>query len=570
MKKSQKNAEAAAEKARLAGLLKQKADAYLEGIEGNNGTVNFDRVPADELLVIEAFNDWSGGGLGEGVDIRFTFSGADPACATEEELQNLLGRLHVNQALLYPVTGFLLSEDEQSLRYRTMEATYRIRPHLDGSRSSAVRVAESKHISDVNAAHQLWITCVTHDCFAYLLQQMRPYSLQLEEEEAASTKRLVASYVQDRLSPAQIWNAMWRSVRQAAALSKREYFNSVKAAKTIPKNIDKVLNEALEDPSFEAYSRMLSTPVGAVLMLFQNRFGVGDATPGWKVRELLEADAALAPPDDGADRNVTGDYGAAASTPDKVLARGTLFFLEEFTEIDRLALACFEEVQLESETPNWDEAGHIGSIDFTLPDLYAFNGWPFFTGVLETLSATAPTEEQVSRRAAALPDDHRARPSAYAALATEALRTAGVSEHAAGLIIQATQYPVEPDDVVAMVRGIPFPSGLIAMRLDYTSLSDSYSVKMDKIAVGGYSFSVPEDWFEPDGSDKEIVRAFAKSDKDALAGMLAAAIQRAFRSSEGLQHTELLAGIGRKLIALAARDQTAGVDGPRSPQSSRS
>jgi hypothetical protein len=315
MKKSEKAAAAAAEKARLAGLLKQKVDAYVEGIEGNNRAINFDRVPADQLLVIEAFNDWSAGALGEDVDVRFTFSGADPACATEDELQNLLGRLHANQAILYPVTGFLLSEDEQSLRYRPMEATYRLRPHLDGSRASAVRVAEAKHISDVDGAHQLWVTCATEDCFAYLTQQMSLYSLQLEDEEIASTKRLVASYVQDRFSPAQIWNAMWRSVKHAAALSKREYFNSVKAAKTIPKNIDKVLNEALEDPSFQAYDRMLSTPVGAVLMLFRQRFGVGDTTPGWKVKEVLAADAALAPPDDGTDNNDPDDDGVEGYAP---------------------------------------------------------------------------------------------------------------------------------------------------------------------------------------------------------------------------------------------------------------
>ena len=557
MRKSEKKAAEAAEVARRADLLKQKVSAYVEGIEGNNRAINFDRVPADQLLVIEAFNDWSAGALGEDMDVRFTFSGADPACATEAELKNLLDRLHGNEALLYPVTGFLLSDDEQNLRYRPMEATYRLRPHVDGSRASAVRVAESKRVRDVDAAHQLWVTCATEDCFAYLTEQMSLYSLQIQEEEVASTKRLVASYLQDRFSPAQIWNAMWRSVRHAAALSKREYFNSVKAARTIPKHIDKVLHGALEDPSFQAYDRMLSTPVGAVLMLFRQRFGIDDSTPGWKVREVLHADAALAPPDEDAQGNDAHDSAAGDYTPDKVLARGTLFFLEEFTELDRLALDCFEGIRLGSEMPEWDEAGHIGSIDFTLPDLYAFDGGPFFSGLIGMLSASAPTEAEVLRLAAERPDDRWARNSAYVALATEVLQTAGVSEHAAGIISMATRYPVEPEDVVAMVRGIPLPSGLIAMRLDYTSLGDSHSCKADSIAVGGYSFAVPEDRLEPDGGDHEIVRAFAKGDTDALAGMLAAAIQRGFRSSDAREQAELLERIGKKLIELCSPDLTA-------------
>ncbi|WP_271009436.1 hypothetical protein [Paucibacter sp. B51] len=565
MKNSEKATAVAAEKARLAGLLKQKVDAYVEGIEDNNRAIDFDRVPADQLLVIEAFNDWSAGALGEDVDVRFTFSGADPACATEEELQNLLSRLHTNQAILYPVTGFLLSQDEQSLRYRPIEASYRLRPHLDGSRASAVRVAEAKHISDVEAAHQLWVTCATEDCFAYLTQQMSLYSLCLEDEEIASTKRLVASYVQDRFSPAQIWNAMWRSVKHAAALSKRDYFNSVKAAKTIPKKIDKVLNKALEDPSFQAYDRMLSTPVGAVLMLFRQRFGVGDLTPGWKVKEVLAADAALAPPENGTDNNDPDDDGVEGYVPNEVLARGTLYFQEEVTELDRLALACFEGAQLESEMPTWDEAGLIGSIDFTLPDLYAFSGKPFFIGVLKMLNASAPTEEQVSRRAAELPDDRWARSTAYAALATDALLTAGISERAAGNISWATQYPVDPEEVIAMLQGIPLPSGLIAMRLDYTSLGDSYSIKKDCIAVGRYNLAIPEDWFEPDGSDQEIVKSFVKGDTDSFAGILAAAIRKRLRSSDAEEHSWLLEQIGRKLIALSSRDQPigAGCTNPR-------
>jgi hypothetical protein len=329
MKKSERAtaaALAAAEKARLADLLKQKVDAYVAGVERSSPAMNFDRLSADQLLVIQAFNDWSAGALGEDADVRFTFGGADPTCATIDELSDLLGRLHSNQVILYPVTGFFLSEDEQRLHYRPMEASYRLRPHLDGSRASAVRVAETKHISDVDAAHQLWVTCATEDCFAYLTQQTSLYSLYLEDEEVASTKRLVARYVQDRFSPAQIWTAMWRSVKQAAALSKREYYNSAKAAKTIPKNIDKVLNESLEDASLQAYDRSASRPVGAVLTLFRQRFGVGDTTPGWKVKEALAADAALAPPDDRTDNKGHDDEGGEGRVPDKILAQGTLFF----------------------------------------------------------------------------------------------------------------------------------------------------------------------------------------------------------------------------------------------------
>ena len=174
------------------------------------------------------------------------------------------------------------------------------------------------------------------------------------------------------------------------------------------------------------------------------------------------------------------------------------------------------------------------------------------------LSATEPSAEEVVRQAAKLTDDRWARASAYTALSKEILLTAGVSEHAAGLISLATHFPIEPEEVVAMVRGIPFPSGLIAMRFDYTSLGDSYAIKMDNIAVGGYTFAVPERWLEPVGSDQEIVRTVAKGDMDALAGMLTAAIQKSIRSADTFAQSELLERIGGKLVAIAARNQAAG------------
>lgn len=369
----------AKEEAKQAAMLKQKADAYVAGMEGEGKGTNFGRVPTDRLLIVEALNDWSAGSLGEGGSVRFTYSGADPTCATVVELQELLGRVYRGLALLYPVTGFLLSDDGEGLRYRQLEASYRLTAHSDNSRASAINVAEAKHVSDTDACHQLWLFCATEDCVAYLEHQMDSYGLQLEEEETAAVRRLISGFIQDQFSPGQVWNAIWRSVKHAAALSKRQYFNNAKAAKTIPKQIDKVLTEVLGGTSFQAYDRLVATPVSAVLMLFRQRFGIDDTTPGRRVREALAADAALAPTqEDTSDEDDTqGDY-----IPERVLLQGTLYFSRQYTELDRIALSCIEGVQLDPEFPDWDDAGEIGRMDFTASDLYAFNGRMFFQAVL--------------------------------------------------------------------------------------------------------------------------------------------------------------------------------------------
>ncbi|MCY1213745.1 hypothetical protein ACFJIS_14995 [Variovorax boronicumulans] len=560
-----KNTKPDPEEARQAAVLKQKADAYVAGMEGEGKGINFDRVPTDRLLIVEALNDWSAGALGEGGSVHFTYSGADPTCATVSELQEMLGRVHRSPALLYPVTGFLLSPDGEVLRYQPLDASYRMTAHSDGSRASAINVAEAKHVSDTDACLQLWLFCATEDCVAYLEHQMDSYGLHLEKEEDASVRRLISGFLQDQFSIGQVRNAIWRSVRHAAALSKRQFFNNAKAAKTIPKQIDKVLTEALGDSSFQAYDRVAATPVGALLMLFRQKFGINDTMPGVRVREALDADAALAPA-----QEETGDEGDTQGDglPERVLLRGTLYFSRQYTELDRIALSCIEGVQLDSEAPEWDDAGEIGSIDFTVSDLYAFDGRSFFQAVLGLLNSRPPSIDEVTQRAPSTPEDKWAREAAYRELVFEALQAVGVTPASARQMSWANQYPIDLDELVAMIQGIPFPSGLTAMRVDYARIDGNYSQHKDVIAAGNYTFDFPETSFEPAGDDRAIAASVLAGDAEHLATILATAAARTIRCESEADQAGLLEKVAQKLLNMARETQARATTKPlRTPES---
>ena len=162
---------------------------------------------------------------------------------------------------------------------------------------------------------------------------------------------------------------MWRSVRQPQHSRTGSTLIGSRLPKRFLRTSTRSWNEALEDSSFQAYDRSTSRPIGAVLSLFRQRFGVGDSTPGEGER-VLAADAALAPQSDATDNCAASVSRAEDGVPEQTLARGTLFFRKEFTELDRLALACLEGAQFESEVPTWDESDIVSSIEFTLPDLY--------------------------------------------------------------------------------------------------------------------------------------------------------------------------------------------------------
>lgn len=531
------------ETARMATLLKQKVDAHIAAMEGS-GT-DFTRAPKDQLLIIEALNNWSVGSLGEGKNVSFTHNGINPTFATPEEFQEIISRVHRYPALLYPVSGFFLSNDSESVKIKGLDASYRLRAHTDNSRTSAVNIAKSKQISDNEACHQLWLFCATEDCVAYLKHQMETYRLLFEEKEDADVRLAISHFLQDQFSPGQVRNAIWRSVRNAAALSKRQYFNSAKAAKTIPRHIRKVLTEASNDMSLRSYDRIADPPVGAVLMLFHQKLGIDDKTSGINVRKALAA--AAAPASEKAKISDKDDR----KIPEKALVRGTIYFSKRYTEFDRFALSCIEGLQLNPKSPDWDDTGELGRMNFTASDLYAFNGRKFFHAVCRLLSIQLPSKNEVTQRALSMPEDRWAHETAYDELTSEALVAAGVTLAAARQICWVNRYPIEHEELVIMLQGTPIPSGLMAIRVKYADLSDKRGLLKDVIASGNYIFKFPELSFESEDDDRDIATSVLSGDTERLARKLATATARSIRCGSEADQTFLLERVAQNLLEMA-------------------
>lgn len=542
-----KPAQSAEEKARLAALLKEKAEKYITKMEDAESSINFDRIPSDNLIIVEAFNEWSAGALGEGGSVHFTHSGDDPTCATGYELNELLTRTHVMTTLLYPVSGFVLSDEGERLCLRILEASYQLLPHSDGSRTSAVNVARAKHISGVDACHQLWLLCATEDCIAYLWYQMDLHRLQLTTEDLATTRRIISGFLQDKLSPGQVWNAIWRTVKHAAAMSTRQYYNSTKAAALVPKHLDKILTQALGDTSFEAYDRILATPVGAVLMRFRQKFGVDDTTPGSQVREALAADALLAPPQ-GKDADQTDEEEVTASGS---ATQGTLYFSRAGTDLDKMALTFFEGVEMETVTPVWLPAKAMGRIDFTAMDTYCFNGPAFFQAVIELLNIELPAYDEAAEHALPTSKDRLEHDLAYRRLVAEVLIGRGFTPLSAKEMSRAMRYWIEPKDLVTMLQGFPLSSGLSGVRFTHTSIDGSYGMRDDVLAAGILTFEFNEEYFMPQGDDLDVVASMQARDMDAVADIVTNAVARCIQCKDNLSRALFLEGVGQKLLEMA-------------------
>ncbi len=526
-------------------LLTQKRDEYVASMESPGSGIDYARVDVERLIVLEAINDWSGRALVEGGEIKLTYGCTDPCCATAEECSALAKLMHKKSpVILYPVSGFSLSNNDE-LRFSFAGSGFRMLPHHGGSRADGIGIAESRHIRNVDGTMQLWVACATEDCMAYLFTQMDAHNLLLEDEESSAVRGIITSAIQDHFSPGQIWNAIWRSVKDAAALSTRQYYNNAKAAKTIPNKIDKVLTwAATSSGPFEAYDRIAATPMGAVLTLFLHRFGITDSTTGNEARAKLEADAALAPQED-----IDEDFDEGRG-----LLAGTFYFRHKFTTLDRMILSCFKDIRLEANEPTWGvQHPERGRIDFSVQDYYSFDGNAFSEELLPMLGATAPTDADIARHAAiaakAKADGKDfVDASGWSGAFEEALVRVGISADLASRIRRIVRYPADPVDIVGIACQLPLPCGLTAIRARSAHVYNGFVEESNWLAVGNLQLSVPELNFEPLGDDEAVVSAITEESYDLAATLVSTGLIRMVRHSDEAKRAHLLRLIARKMI----------------------
>ena len=526
-------------------LLKQQTNDYIALMEAQGKGVNYNRITTDKLLILEALNDWSGRKLSEGGNITFTYACADPACATYYEASELTNRMHAQPVVLYPVSGFILS-DKDELRFTRDTAQFRMLSHTSGSRTDGIAIAEVTHIRDAEAAMQLWVLCATEDCLAYLLFQMNEHNLYFDDESLAAARQIITSSLNKLFSIGQVWNAIWRSVRDAAALSNRQFYNIPKASKTIPKKIDAVLMKNAGNLSgFESYERLASVPIGAVLSLMLNRFGIADNTPGPEVRSRFAADALLASP--APDEEDDDDEGRG-------LVRGSMFFSKNITPLDQIILSSFKNIRFDTPEPEWDENHVIGRLDFVMDEIYAFDGLAFCQKFLTSLNLPIPNDADYARHAAIAKTTSKATGfytdvTGYTGAYEEVFSTIGIDLARTPSISRLVRYPTDPDDIMVALQDIPGDFGLTAIRVDSAHVYGSFIEQSCGLYTGAFSFKFPELSLEPEGCDTDVVKALLEPDFGRLVSIAANAVMRSITTESPDLKNRFIRGIAECLLA---------------------
>lgn len=523
-------------------LLKKLSQEYVDRQEQGR-TLDYSRLSADRLLILEAINDWSGQALAQGGEFKFTYGGDDPCCESTSERAYLIKTLYDQPHVAYPVSGFSLGDDD-GLRFSHEQSSFRVLPHTTGSFSHAIGIAESQRISDVQEAMQLWVTCATESCLEYLRDQLAQLSLFMQEDEEAAADSITRSALRSHFSIGQVRNAMWRVAREVATLSKRQFWNNEKAALQVPKKLDKVLTDAVSKvAAWEAYNRPEYQPLGAVLSLFLKRFDVSDRTPGPQVLAVLQQDADHF---DGDDHEPERDPSNSTT-----LVFGSFYFHEEFTPLDQLLMSCFKGTQFESDEPVWSERyPSIGVIEFSMSSLYGFDGHSFGRRVLPMLGVSAPTEQDFARHAAMIGkgDDHPFNLKNSVNMAwREAIAKLDLFQDDAEALSDLICYASEPNNLL-LLNGAAGRSGLVGARVDHAFLDIGYAYTTSQLSLLGLRVSLTEDLLGPTRNDLDLVAAYCSKNEPDVVSTIANGISRAVQSFDQEMHKRLLRTIGEKLI----------------------
>jgi hypothetical protein len=216
--------------------------------------IDFDGLPDDVALLLLAVDKAISPRLGDG-----TFTEKDCRFIVPYNVQTFIGKLIEHDALivrpdLCPLGTYIL--DDGQLSYYPSKAVYQLTTAVsDAPGASIIASMRQRDFSKSTELAELWLDLATCECMRYLHDQAELHNLPICSElelHISSAIRVAAGFY----SIAELWNVIWKVVRDAATLSRRDYYNPSKAAATLPGKIKRLLEkEKKGEVTFKPWNR---------------------------------------------------------------------------------------------------------------------------------------------------------------------------------------------------------------------------------------------------------------------------------------------------------------------------
>lgn len=292
---------------------------------------DFDSLPDDAALLLLAVDKAISPRLAEG-----TFTEKDCRFIAPCDVGAFVAKLIERGALiirpdLSPSGTFSL--DNGQLSYYPSKVVYQMTATSSNvPRSTALANIRQRDFSASTGLSELWHDLATAECMRYLQDQSDMFNLPIDSElrlQLSSAIHVAAEFY----SVAELWNVIWKVVRDAATLSRRDYYNPTKAAATLPGKIKRYLEkEKKGEVMLKAWDRPDHQPSGTLGELFAEIFDIDEQTAGLTAMDVLSPSVSSS----GMGRAPEGGHADRHHANQLFLAAGghgaTLEVLEAFAE----------------------------------------------------------------------------------------------------------------------------------------------------------------------------------------------------------------------------------------------
>lgn len=153
----------------------------------------------------------------------------------------------------------------------------------------SIAILSGRPFEDELPLRALWIDYAISECLAYLFSQCELHNLFIKDDGVNKIRSTLSAALKTH-SVSEIWSAVWKMVKDAAALSRREYYNSAKAAVTIPGKLMRHLELVAKGKAeLRSWDRPSNQPTGTIGQVFSEVFGVNENTRGCDLQEIFAA-----------------------------------------------------------------------------------------------------------------------------------------------------------------------------------------------------------------------------------------------------------------------------------------
>lgn len=276
----------AAEK--LAIEAQQLHEALQRVTAGNrNKAANYQLIEDDAALLILALDRTLGNQL---FDIGFGFMRKSCVNLAPGNSWKYVDRLYrdglliTNPRLSAPDAYFL---KDGELWYRNEKIVYEAVPDVTVDSNDIVKILHNRPFDQVDVIRALWIEYATSDCMAYLDAFSAEHGLTTEGDEDSEIENILRTALNTH-SVANLWCAIWKIVKDAAALSTRDYYNSRKAAATLPGKLKRHLEAVNKgQKSLGQWDRPRNQIAGSLGDIFYDIWNLDENTLGKELDNIF-------------------------------------------------------------------------------------------------------------------------------------------------------------------------------------------------------------------------------------------------------------------------------------------